>query len=1498
MTHPPRRRLRRLRWLAVCLGLLVALLVFVLGAGWLYATSELGSQWVRGKALTAINGSIAGRLEAGPLHIGADFQLVFEDLKLFTPEGELVAELAKATLDPKVWALTEGKVKLSHARLERLRLHLKTDERGLNLSRAIAGRQVSSGTPPRLDLTVEELALVDSSLDSVNGEQQLSFDKLHLEGRVAVKLPELELGGSLHLGGRLVAPYEDTINLDLVSRNAKAGGWELQVAAATTYSRLKATVSPRTLKAEIEELWVTPRLVRAFAPGFKLLVPISAKGTASPAAIDLQVSAGAARLTVKGNFHEGVLMDEVQLEANGLDLSELVEGGRPSLLEAHLQGRLNDARLGTLDGTVAGTAKWSEGGKVLAEAQLDVRAVKGEVEVTALKAKFPGATADIHGTGTSSLVALTGTVDATDLHAVAVGIGELTGSEPPQLSGAGRLAIIARGPLLHPWLAVDGTFSEFGFNSLEISDLRIDAQLADLRRPLEAQGTLKAKRLRVGQTEFQSVAADVTTEGRHLMARVTTQKTNKLELSLQLEGMLDRGEEGVLLSVVTLEYPPERWVLDAPSHISWKGGDVALEPFGLTSRDSHLTLEGGVQSNVVDLSLALRGLDLARLPAALVPPSLKLAGRVDAKVHATGKTSRVEADAELSWADGAIEGFTGIAMTAQAHAGAESVAGTLTLKAPVATVAGTFDVPFGGKSKGKAVAPPLKVHLTAQQLELARLAQALDTVLPFEGAVDLTLDVAGSLDEPLPMLHAESTNLGWCRGPCPVTGERPPAVKPDRVVLVASPDPQGHATASLAVTGLGGLTTLSAKMPKTFRQLPGIDWLRTPVDFRLEGRAVELAALGAMAELTVPLNGKLSLTAQSTGTLSQPDVELTASVEGFQPLELQPADLLTHVKSTRDETRVDLTVTRAKRVMTTSQARLGGPLETLWHPDLLPNTGLLVDAEVGPMPLADLWQVASDIHEQPPTGTVNAHLSITGSAANPRGSMRGTLEQLTVGKVALGHANLAWDYQAGKHVLSTAISSLGTFKGHGEMLLDISLPALIRGPNVAEAPIEATVKADRFDLSFLSGVHPMLRTLGGRLQLDAEFKGVLSNPGFKGELEWTEGRLGLSGYGEYKQVHLLLSGSDAGYLLKDLSAHAGGGEVTLKAEAKRLSAGVYGLTAASTMRAFPIITDDQLLAIATTRFDLEGQASKTLIDIKRFTIPEAHIELPDVKRKNLQALERPGDIILVRNGVPLVKKKKKPVPGAPVVTQAARLLRVEVDAPGNLFVKSSDGSLELGLSDKFRIEFAEQLLIYGEVSVVHGRLDVIGRRFDVQKDSRVRFAGLATTPYVNVTAVHVNQREGVTVFVTVVGHGTDYSLKTSSQPPLPDSEIFTLLTTGRRSLKLGGGSSSISAGDAASILGSLAASQLKTLISKRLPLDVLSVEAGKDGIATTKIEAGVYLTDRVYLGSQVQLGANERKGESLFTGRIEYQMSKSWSLEATAGTAPAAGAEFVWSREY
>ena len=204
--------------------------------------------------------------------------------------------------------------------------------------------------------------------------------------------------------------------------------------------------------------------------------------------------------------------------------------------------------------------------------------------------------------------------------------------------------------------------------------------------------------------------------------------------------------------------------------------------------------------------------------------------------------------------------------------------------------------------------------------------------------------------------------------------------------------------------------------------------------------------------------------------------------------------------------------------------------------------------------------------------------------------------------------------------------------------------------------------------------------------------------------------------------------------------------------------------------------------------------------------------------------------------------------------------------------------------------------MFGEARVIRGGVKVIGREFAVHKDSQARFAGRPDQPYINVSALHVNAREQVKITVTVQGKGTDVGIKASSEPPMPESDIYAVLATGRRNLKTSGGAT-LSPGQAASVVGQLAATQLKTVIAKKLPIDVFNFDTS-DNFEKVKLDVGKYLSDVVYLGGSVDIGAKRERGENVWAGRIELQVTKSVSLEAYAGDALSFGADAMWSREF
>src|SRR5260221_161903 len=119
-----------------------------------------------------------------------------------------------------------------------------------------------------------------------------------------------------------------------------------------------------------------------------------------------------------------------------------------------------------------------------------------------------------------------------------------------------------------------------------------------------------------------------------------------------------------------------------------------------------------------------------------------------------------------------------------------------------------------------------------------------------------------------------------------------------------------------------------------------------------------------------------------------------------------------------------------------------------------------------------------------------------------------------------------------------------------------------------------------------------------------------------------------------------------------------------------------------------------------------------------------------------------------------------------------------------------------------------------------------------------------------------------------------------SPPPMDQDAIAFFLATGRvqgRATQAGGGVDL--SGAASTVLGSLLFGQVRKEIADVLPVDVLTIETGAQGASEASI--GKYIGDRIFIGYRQRLvpAPNENTEE----GRIEYQISRAVSAEATVG---------------
>jgi len=89
-------------------------------------------------------------------------------------------------------------------------------------------------------------------------------------------------------------------------------------------------------------------------------------------------------------------------------------------------------------------------------------------------------------------------------------------------------------------------------------------------------------------------------------------------------------------------------------------------------------------------------------------------------------------------------------------------------------------------------------------------------------------------------------------------------------------------------------------------------------------------------------------------------------------------------------------------------------------------------------------------------------------------------------------------------------------------------------------------------------------------------------------------------------------------------------------------------------------------------------------------------------------------------------------------------------------------------------EQGQRFTLAGSINTVRGFYQFQGRRFDVTRDGRIRFAGLSEiNPLIDVTAIRVIN--GVEARVHISGTARAPKLTLSSTPPMDEADILSLI---------------------------------------------------------------------------------------------------------------------------
>jgi translocation and assembly module TamB len=141
------------------------------------------------------------------------------------------------------------------------------------------------------------------------------------------------------------------------------------------------------------------------------------------------------------------------------------------------------------------------------------------------------------------------------------------------------------------------------------------------------------------------------------------------------------------------------------------------------------------------------------------------------------------------------------------------------------------------------------------------------------------------------------------------------------------------------------------------------------------------------------------------------------------------------------------------------------------------------------------------------------------------------------------------------------------------------------------------------------------------------------------------------------------------------------------------------------------------------------------------------------------------------------------------------------------------------------------------------------------------------------------------------------SVTSPNRPDLSESQLYTMIITGH--LQFGSGTTGPSpTAQAASLVGGFLVSKLQSTLARRLPLDVLTIDVGGEGVRGTKLEAGRYVTDRLYVGYIGRVDSDPTRYQNRNAVHLEFQISARWEIEGEYGDLGTGTADLMWKKSY
>ncbi|HKY60324.1 MAG TPA: translocation/assembly module TamB domain-containing protein [Gemmatimonadota bacterium] len=532
--------------------------------------------------------------------------------------------------------------------------------------------------------------------------------------------------------------------------------------------------------------------------------------------------------------------------------------------------------------------------------------------------------------------------------------------------------------------------------------------------------------------------------------------------------------------------------------------------------------------------------------------------------------------------------------------------------------------------------------------------------------------------------------------------------------------------------------------------------------------------------------------------------------------------------------------------------------------------------------IGDLVALLPDTVEA--TGLLSVHATVEGTMTNPRleGDLR--LVDFTYGGGRIPMLEATFDYADTELTSRAAVRNLSRELLIAEGTLPVDL-SLTDDPEerLLDRPMRLDLRLDDLQLDSLPQFTEAVGALRGRVDGTVEVRGTPRAPEVDGAIHLDGGAADLTQPGiELREVTAALAIHEDTLVLDSLSARSDGGPIR--------AAGTLDITT-------PTRPGFDLILQASGAEVLDNEQGRLVVD------SDLAIKGP------FDRVRVTGDIN-VREGVIYIPESEKPVidfddPALTAVIDTTRVdpvllprpnplldnLEVDVDVQiaRDTWFRNSDANIELytpvdGPLSLHLDQRERAFTLEGSIQTDRGEYSYSGRRFEIDNGSIIFLGNPEFNPLLQILAHHeVPQPRGeaLTILITIGGTLVQPTIELGSnaQPPLSETDLISYLAFGRSSSSLlVQGGSTVSGGEPGSddlgalatqklsgvALGALMEEALKDLEAgglNELGLDVfrispadlpdeLGLEEGGNVFRSTELEAGKYLTPRIFVAGQ------------------------------------------------